>query len=491
MAESSVTIGAGRRTSVMAYIVHARLVPCRVCSTGSTSSTCPTGIAGPMTAMMLVDNGARVTRIDAPTRRQPSLGHRDGACGHAGCAAPRSTWTTLHDLEVLRTLAQRADIVIDSFAPGAAARYGLDHATLAATNPRLITCSISGYGTLTAHRDRPADDALVAAADRPAVRPEGSARHRRWSSSTSGPGPHPEFDVPDDLVRGADRDGPDLSGHAVAEHRRHVPSRARYRGGAARARDHRRRPARHDIGAPRRAGRSCAELAARRTPGRAALLDVARRRPLDRRAVPVRRRSLGASLDGASGMGVRLGRGRRARARWTSARNTATTPTGSAWRPTTCSPASSCTRCLAEAFAKFPSDDWVRVGERGRCRRRARPLPHRGARRRVVPRRRLRRRGRRSRDRAHPARRSRARAVGNARRRAGRRASAGRTHRRGTRRGGARIHIESHTGRARRHDATSARRNSSDRPWARCGGTVHRTRACRSRCRRHQDPRAP
>jgi crotonobetainyl-CoA:carnitine CoA-transferase CaiB-like acyl-CoA transferase len=49
-------------------------------------------------------------------------------------------------LQVLRDLARRADVLVENFRPGAMARLGLDHATLAAANARLIYASITGYG---------------------------------------------------------------------------------------------------------------------------------------------------------------------------------------------------------------------------------------------------------------------------------------------------------------------------------------------------------
>ena len=67
------------------------------------------------------------------------------------------------DRDVFLELARRADVVIESFAPGVAERLGIDHRTLLAANPRLVHCSITGYGESGAHADRPAYDALVAA----------------------------------------------------------------------------------------------------------------------------------------------------------------------------------------------------------------------------------------------------------------------------------------------------------------------------------------
>ncbi|HEY3833988.1 MAG TPA: CoA transferase, partial [Acidimicrobiia bacterium] len=169
-----------------------------------------TGIAGPMTAMMLVDNGARVTRVDLPgARSEPrASGRRVWMRGMRSAALDLEIPA---DREVARTLAQRADIVIESFAPGVAARHGLDHDALAATNRRVITCSISGYGTLRAHQGRPVEDALAAA--RTGLLYDQKGRRGTVMEFINGrPGPVPEFGAPDGLVRGADRDGPVFPG---------------------------------------------------------------------------------------------------------------------------------------------------------------------------------------------------------------------------------------------------------------------------------------
>ncbi len=67
------------------------------------------------------------------------------------------------DRETFLVLARHADVLIESFAPGVTTRLGIDHATLAALNPRLVYCSITGYGRDNRHAGRPAWDALVAA----------------------------------------------------------------------------------------------------------------------------------------------------------------------------------------------------------------------------------------------------------------------------------------------------------------------------------------
>ena len=156
--------------------------------------------------MFLVDNGAEVTRIEPPDGDPFSRqsGYRVWNRGK------RSACIDLHSeegLQTFRTLATSADIVIDSFSPGTMARLGIDHDALISLNPRVITCSITGYGEHEAHRDRPGYDGLVAA--RTGLLYDQKGRRGTAMEYISGrPGPHPEFDGPEGLVRGADRPGP-------------------------------------------------------------------------------------------------------------------------------------------------------------------------------------------------------------------------------------------------------------------------------------------
>ena len=120
------------------------------------------GTAGPMTTMFLADNGADVIRI-APPSGDPFADQTGYRVWNRG---KRSAVLDLHAEEGRReflALAAQSDIVIDSFSPGTTKRLGIDHEALDRVNPRLITCSITGYGEHPAHRDRPGYDALVAA----------------------------------------------------------------------------------------------------------------------------------------------------------------------------------------------------------------------------------------------------------------------------------------------------------------------------------------
>jgi crotonobetainyl-CoA:carnitine CoA-transferase CaiB-like acyl-CoA transferase len=164
------------------------------------------GIAGPMTTMLLVDNGAQVTRIEPPGG--DPFGHQSGyRVWQRGKRSARLDLQSVEGRERFQSLAGGADIVVDSFAPGTTARLGIDHESLLSLNPRIITCSITGYGDHARHCDRPGYDGLVAA--RTGLLYDQKGRRGTALEYISGrPGPFPEFDAPEGLVRGADRKGP-------------------------------------------------------------------------------------------------------------------------------------------------------------------------------------------------------------------------------------------------------------------------------------------
>jgi formyl-CoA transferase len=110
-------------------------------------------MAGPYCAMLLCDMGARVIKIEPP--HGDATRHMAGAKGTESAAfnaVNRGKLGVVLDLQTtagrdaLRHLAERADVLIENFRPGVMARLGLDYATLAGANPRLIYASISGYG---------------------------------------------------------------------------------------------------------------------------------------------------------------------------------------------------------------------------------------------------------------------------------------------------------------------------------------------------------
>lgn len=167
------------------------------------------GIAGPMTAMLLADQGARVTRIEAPSG-DPFEGFSGSKVWHRG---KRRAVLDLHDpvdRDRLLALARRADVLIESWSPGTAVRLGLDHERLLAANPRLVHCSITGYGETGRHADRPAYDALVAA--RTGQQWECRGTVGGTLGRLSGAEILPGYEAPEQCMVGAPRPGPLFGG---------------------------------------------------------------------------------------------------------------------------------------------------------------------------------------------------------------------------------------------------------------------------------------
>jgi formyl-CoA transferase len=110
-------------------------------------------MAGPYCAMMLADMGARVIKVEPPagdsTRLMAGARGNDSAAFNAVNRGKSGIVLDLakpQGVEVFQRLARSADVVLENYRPGVMARLGLDYATLAAENPRLIYASISGYG---------------------------------------------------------------------------------------------------------------------------------------------------------------------------------------------------------------------------------------------------------------------------------------------------------------------------------------------------------
>lgn len=164
------------------------------------------GVAGPMATMLLADHGADVTRIERPSGDPfaDQLGYRAWNRGKKSAAFDLKNE---RERELFLALADRADVLVESFRPGVTTRLGIDYATLAARNPRLVYASITGYGRDNRHADRPGYDALVAAR---------SGLHWELRGWPGGSAPRlagkeplfPDLEVPWEECQGAPREGP-------------------------------------------------------------------------------------------------------------------------------------------------------------------------------------------------------------------------------------------------------------------------------------------
>ncbi len=164
------------------------------------------GIAGPMTTMLLADQGADVVKVEPPGG-DPFRSLSGARVWHRGKRSAVLDLRDAHDRATFLALTDRADVVVESFTPGVTRRLGIDYETVHARNPRLVYGSITGYGRDTRDAQRPAYDALVAA--RTGLHWE----QRGWWGGTierlAGREPAiPDLDVPDGAPQGAPRDGP-------------------------------------------------------------------------------------------------------------------------------------------------------------------------------------------------------------------------------------------------------------------------------------------
>jgi crotonobetainyl-CoA:carnitine CoA-transferase CaiB-like acyl-CoA transferase len=128
-------------------------------------------LAGPYATMLMADLGAEVVKVEGPrgddTRTwAPPL--RDGVSTYY-LGINRNKRSVALDLAdpgdaaLAQELARRADVLVENFRPGGLGRFGLDYATVAATNPGIVYASISGFGSGSGGRALPGYDLIVQA----------------------------------------------------------------------------------------------------------------------------------------------------------------------------------------------------------------------------------------------------------------------------------------------------------------------------------------
>ncbi len=112
---------------------------------------------GEYCTMLLADMGAEITKIEAPVAREDpprsafDYVNRNKRSLTLGLKAPEGQ-------EVFRRLAATADVIVEGFRPGVTRRLGADYETIRALNPRIVYCSLSGFGQDGPYRDLPAHD---------------------------------------------------------------------------------------------------------------------------------------------------------------------------------------------------------------------------------------------------------------------------------------------------------------------------------------------
>ncbi len=129
-------------------------------------------LSGPYCSMMLADMGARVIKIERPGKGDDTRGWGppfvQGESAYFLSVNRNKQSVTLdfrHPMgrSVLDRLLDKADVIVENFRPGTLTKLGLDYARLASTHPRLVYCSISGFGQTGPRRFEAGYDAIMQA----------------------------------------------------------------------------------------------------------------------------------------------------------------------------------------------------------------------------------------------------------------------------------------------------------------------------------------
>jgi len=136
-------------------------------------------LAGPWASQMLADLGAEVIKIERPGQGDDTRGwgppYMSDESGNATSEAAyfhganRGKLSVCIDMsskqgqQLIRQLAERSDVLIENFKVGGLQKYDLDYASLKAINPKLIYCSITGFGQTGPYRERAGYDFMIQA----------------------------------------------------------------------------------------------------------------------------------------------------------------------------------------------------------------------------------------------------------------------------------------------------------------------------------------
>ncbi|MGO9604853.1 MAG: CaiB/BaiF CoA transferase family protein [Candidatus Binataceae bacterium] len=124
-------------------------------------------LAGPFCTQILGDYGAEIIKVEAVENPRSEMGNSSARDTYFFLSSNRSKKSVRIATkkpaghEVLLRMIDSADVVVDNYRPGVMKAIGLDYDTLAARNPRIITCSISGFGSTGPLRDFPGFDQIA------------------------------------------------------------------------------------------------------------------------------------------------------------------------------------------------------------------------------------------------------------------------------------------------------------------------------------------
>lgn len=123
-------------------------------------------VTGPYASALLADMGADVIKVEERTQGDPFRGWGKGGYSSTFRSVNRGKRSLAIDLrtdagrEAAQAIADRADVLIENYRPGVVDRLGLAYASVRARNPRIVYCSISGFGSSGPYRDRPGYDTV-------------------------------------------------------------------------------------------------------------------------------------------------------------------------------------------------------------------------------------------------------------------------------------------------------------------------------------------
>ncbi|WP_332811338.1 CaiB/BaiF CoA transferase family protein [Sphingomonas sp.] len=130
-------------------------------------------LAGPWAGQLLADLGAEVIKIEQPGRGDdtrewgpPFVESADGSAAYFhGCNRGKASLAidiaSAEGQRQIKELVAQSDVLIENFKVGGLRKYGLDHASLSRINPRLITCSITGFGQTGPYAGRAGYDFMI------------------------------------------------------------------------------------------------------------------------------------------------------------------------------------------------------------------------------------------------------------------------------------------------------------------------------------------
>ncbi|MEM3441759.1 MAG: CoA transferase, partial [Candidatus Bathyarchaeia archaeon] len=125
-------------------------------------------VAGPHCTMLLGDLGADIIKVEMPGRGDRGR-HWVGMKETIFIVNNRNKRSIVLDLKseegkkIAFELAKKVDVLVENFVPGTLKKFGLDYESIKKVNPKIVYCSMSGYGQSGPYCDRPAWDPIIEA----------------------------------------------------------------------------------------------------------------------------------------------------------------------------------------------------------------------------------------------------------------------------------------------------------------------------------------